>query len=194
MHYVTIGSGLGTSLIVASTYGRATLAEGPAPEPLVPLEMPSQRYLMPEFLYEAAVFEGALPAAKGAEPITPIVAGDTVRYRICKDLTVCYIDFAAPAPGIATPLLPLQIASPNLFPVEVLAIAPAPPARWLLLGVPLLGLASVLHRGGQDFVPEPPLTPLPHGTIPEPGSLLLLATGVAGVRAWRRRPGARREE
>lgn len=110
---------------------------------------------------------------------------DTVKFRVCKDLSICYLEFGPPQVGI--------VPGPSLAPTGVLTLAPLPVppvpmvpvaaghpgAGWLALGVPLFIGAFVPHPSGRPGGGGPP--PPPGTVTPEPSSILLMLTGVAGV-------------
>jgi hypothetical protein len=79
-----------------------------------------------------------------------------------------------------TAFLTALLAGGGAFPTFVVRAAPGTSG---ILGPPTLTIAA-----GSDWTPAPPL-PGPKA-VPEPATLVLLATGLAGALAGRRRPGS----
>ncbi|MEW5931701.1 MAG: hypothetical protein AB1941_29885, partial [Gemmatimonadota bacterium] len=76
------------------------------------------------------------------------VTSDTIRYRVCKDLSVCYIASRAPRGGIPIPGTPPLLMTPPALMPDV----PASPGTRLgyLASIPLLGLAGYTLIGDND--------------------------------------------
>ncbi|HEV2733887.1 MAG TPA: hypothetical protein VGV85_03575, partial [Longimicrobiaceae bacterium] len=77
------------------------------------------------------------------------VTSDTIRYRVCKDLSVCYIASRAPRGGIPIPgTPPLLMTGPQVFP-DVPVATPGTRLGYLA-SIPLLGLAGYTMIGDDD--------------------------------------------
>ena len=167
---------------------------GPAGDPA------PARLAVPDELFSAAVALAeddrlALPGGDSA------AGADTIPVRVCKDVSICYLEVPPPAVGIAPP--GLAPVSPYLAPVEMAVPEPGK-SRAGLLFVPLAGalggawLFGPHHElpptppvpPGPPEPPSPPPPPPPPGVAPEPGTLLLLGTGIGvlAIYGMRRRP------
>jgi hypothetical protein len=142
---------------------------------------------LPIYMYHAA-FAGAesAPEIDSYSHFAFFVLGaDTIRYRVCKDLTICYLEFPVPAPDIVTPVVQLSVVPMRLLPFEI-AVVPPPEverSRRRLLAIPIFIAAATLRRVSRGK----PTTEPPAHVIPEPATVLLLGTGLAGVALYRKR-------
>ncbi len=134
-----------------------------------------------EDLFRSALGGAASASAATAPRTRQVIGPDTIRYRVCKDLSICFLEFEAPTVGIATTVIPPNAGSPLLVPVELLAM-PQPAiaiggSPWALLGIPLGALGYGL-LGDDDFTPggqggggggAPPVPETPPGPVAPPG-------------------------
>jgi hypothetical protein len=161
---------------------------------------------------------------------------DTIHYRVCKDLSICFVAVPTPPVGIAPPLVLPPVVTMALTPVPVPEAPFVPPAvhgggvPWALAAIPLIGGGFALldhhHKpstggeqpggggeqpggggeqpggggeqpggggeqpGGGGEQPGGGGGETPGTVTPEPWSVFLFGTGLAGVLvAYRRREG-----
>jgi hypothetical protein len=112
----------------------------------------------------AAQFAAFLEEEYSAAPVAP----DTIRYRVCKDLSVCYIASRTPVTTIPVASVPpLLFTPPPMYP-DVPVATPGTRLGYLA-SLPLLGLAGYTLIGdGDDGGPGGVENPPPGGQ-PPPG-------------------------
>jgi hypothetical protein len=118
----------------------------------------------------AAQFAAFLEEEYSAAPVAP----DTIRYRVCKDLSVCYIASRTPVTTIPVASVPpLLFTPPPMYP-DVPVATPGTRLGYLA-SLPLLGLAGYTligdgDDGGPGGVENPPPGGQPPPENPPPGN------------------------
>jgi hypothetical protein len=168
------------TVLVGGFAGLQILSANPAPQhgglpPIVPARVASGSNavgLFPALASSSSGSPAEFPSAIEAAADTIVV-----RYRVCKDLSICFLEFDTPPAGVA--MIPPMAPNPGLTPspVEVPALW-VPPAPRIgigpvyLAGLPLLGLLALLDNdsrsplGVTPTVPETPTPPEVPGTPP----------------------------
>jgi hypothetical protein len=98
---------------------------------------------------------------------------DTIHYRVCKDLSVCFVAVPAPPVGVVPPLALPPVVTMTLVPVPVPEAPMAPPTihgggfPWALAAIPLIGGGFALLD--HDHESSPPVVVPPGGSGETPG-------------------------